>query len=46
MDLEQYSDDLTQIVAFPDGKIFRILFDASVRKLRIVCKHYEMLSDL
>lgn len=45
---EQYSDDLQHIEVFPNGKMFRILFDSSVGKLRIVSKSqivFEQLRD-
>lgn len=43
---EQYSDDLQHIEVFPNGKIFRILFDSSVGKLRIVSKSQNVFEQL
>ena len=42
---EKYNDE-QNIDIFPDGKIFRISYDSSVRKLKIVCKKYELFEDL
>ncbi len=39
-------NDVQNIELFPDGKIFRIQFDSSVRKLKIICKKYELLEEL
>lgn len=39
-------NDSQNIELFPDGKIFRIQFDSSVRKLKIICKKYELLEEL
>ncbi len=43
---EQYSDDLQYIEVFPNGKMFRILFDSSVGKLRIVSKSQNVFEQL
>ena len=43
---EQYSDDLQHIEVFPNGKMFRILFDSSVGKLRIVSKSQNVFEQL
>jgi hypothetical protein len=42
---EKYNDE-QNIEIFPDGKIFRISYDSSVRKLKIISKKYEWLEDL
>lgn len=42
---EKYNDE-QNIELFPDGKIFRISYDSSVRKLKIISKKYEWLEDL
>ena len=44
-DLSKYND-LQDIELFPDGKLFRILYDSSVRKFRIICKKYDLFEDL
>ena len=44
--LEKYADDLQQIEAFPNGKLFRLLFDSSVGKLRIVSRSYDAFEHL
>lgn len=43
---EEYTDDLSQIEVFPQGKMFRITFDPNVREFRLYCKHYEMLEEI
>ena len=43
---EEYTDDISKIEIFPEGKIFRLSFDANVREFRLFCKHYEMLEEL
>ena len=42
---EEYTDDLQAIKCFPDGKVFRIIFDACVRKFKLLCKRYDMLEE-
>lgn len=42
----EYTDTIDQIELFPDGKIFRILFDDTVRKIKIICRRYDMLEEL
>ena len=44
--LEKYADDLQLIEAFPNGKLFRLLFDSSVGKLRIVSRSYDAFEHL
>lgn len=44
-EFDKYSDD-SNIELFPDGKIFRLQFDPSVRKMKIICKKYELFEDL
>ena len=44
--LEQYSDNLNEINVYPPGKLFRLLFDASVGKLRIISKSHDAYDDL
>lgn len=39
-------DDPVSTEIFPDGKIFRLSFDSTVRMLKIICKKYELLEDL
>jgi len=39
-------DDPVNTEIFPDGKIFRLSFDSTVRMLKLVCKKYELLEDL
>ena len=46
IDFQQYSDDLSQIDVFPDGKIFRLTFDANIRKMKIICNRYQLFEDL
>lgn len=42
----KYIDTLDQIEIFPNGTIFRIIFDNTVRKLKIICKHYDHFEEL
>lgn len=44
-DFTKYNDP-TNIELFPDGKIFRLSFDSTVRMLKIICKKYDLLEDL
>jgi len=37
---EQYTDDLSTIDVFPNGKMFRLVFDANVGKFRILAKSH------
>ena len=39
-------DDPVSTEIFPDGKIFRLSFDSTVRMLKVACKKYELLEDL
>lgn len=43
---EEYSDDLTAIEIYPQGKIFRISYDSAVREFRLFCKDYSLLTEL
>lgn len=43
---EEYSDDLTAIEIYPQGKIFRISYDSTVREFRLFCKDYSLLTEL
>ena len=43
---EEYTDDLQAIKCFPDGKVFRIIFDACVRKFKLLCKRYDTLEEV
>lgn len=43
---EEYSDDLTAIEIYPQGKIFRISYDSTVREFRLFCKEYSLLTEL
>lgn len=43
---EEYIDDLSNIELFPSNKIFRITFDSNIREFRLLCKHYEMLTEI
>jgi len=42
---EEYTDDLTKIEVFPAGKQFRISYDASVRKLRLMSRSFDLLNE-
>jgi len=42
---EKYADE-KNIELFPNGKLFRLSFDSSVRKFRITSKKHESLQDL
>lgn len=44
--LEQYSDNISEIEVYPVGKIFRLLFDSSVGKLRIIARSYDAFEQL
>ena len=44
--LEEYTDVLTKEEIFPEGKLFRICYDASVGELKILAKHYDSLEEL
>lgn len=46
MEFSEYDDDLTKIDIFPNGKLFRLSFDSSVRKLKLICKRYDYLEDI
>ena len=45
MDLSIYNDS-KDIEIFPNGKIFRICYDSSQRKLRIISSKYNLFEDL
>jgi hypothetical protein len=42
---EKYNDEKNTEL-FPNGKIFRIMFDSSVMKLKIISKKFEYLEEL
>lgn len=42
----KYTDVVDQIELFPEGKIFRIMFDDTVRKIKIICRRYDLLEEL
>ena len=44
--LSQYSDDLSHIELFPQGKLFRISYDANVNEFRLLAKKYELLDEV
>ena len=43
---EEYTDDLQQIQIYPNGKVFRLTFDATVREFRLLCSNYSLLNEL
>lgn len=43
---EQYADNLSQIIVYPDDKLFRLTFDSSVGKLRILSKRNDVFEEL
>lgn len=43
---EQYSDDLRTLDLFPNGKIFRIVFDNTVGKMKIFARSNEAFEEL
>jgi hypothetical protein len=44
--LEQYSDDLTKIELYPNGKLFRITFDSNINEMRVMSRRYDAFEDL
>lgn len=46
MDQFEIYNDPINIELFPEGKIFRLQFDSSVRKMKIICKRYDFFEDL
>ena len=42
---DKYNDE-NGIELFPDGKIFRLQYDSSVRKMKIICKKHDLFEDL
>lgn len=46
MNLDQYIDDLDRIELFPDGKRFRLTFDSTVNKMRILAKLVDDFDEL
>lgn len=43
---EEYTDDLSNIVLFPDNKLFRISYDNTVRKFKLISKRYELFEEI
>lgn len=44
--LEEYSDNLAEFEIFPSGKIFRISFDSTVGKMKILAKDHSVFQQL
>lgn len=44
--LEKYADDLNQIELFPDGKRFRLTFDPTVGKMRLLARKADDLEEI
>ena len=43
---EQYSDDLSKIDVFPDGKTFRVSFDHVTGCMRVVARSRDALEEI
>lgn len=43
---EQYADNLNEIQVFPDGKIFRLVYDNVVDSLRLISKRKDYFDEL
>ena len=43
---EQYSDDLSKIDVFPDGKTFRVSFDHVTNCMRVVARSRDALEEI
>jgi hypothetical protein len=46
MDLTKYDEKLNDYELIPKNKIFRILYDSSVRKLKIISNKYDDYEEL
>jgi hypothetical protein len=44
--MDQYSDDLDKIEVFPQGKVFRVLYDGVMRCLRVVARTRDAFEEL
>ena len=44
--LDQYSDDLTKIELYPNGKLFRITYDSGTGMMRIMSRRYDAFEDI
>ena len=44
--MKDYSDDLSQIEVYPNGKTFRLTYDQHVGKFRILSRSYDMFEEV
>ena len=44
--MDQYFDDLDKIEVFPQGKVFRVLYDGVMRCLRVVARTRDAFEEL
>lgn len=43
---EEYSDNLSELNLFPERKLFRISFDHTVRKFKLICKRADLFLEI
>lgn len=43
---EQYADDIGQYELFPNGKAFRIIYDPSVNKMKLLAVKFDLFNEI